>query len=283
MESPSDHAHERFSPLLFAITVGLTLVILFTALRCIAPEVWRLELAAPAWTYAAVVLLISLFNCFFEFFFHRYVLHRPLVPGFARLYRQHTLHHALTRVGRIPTAGGSTEMFVENKFPMTEPAQGEGSFFPWYSLAGFALFYAPFFVLLHWLVPTWPWFLGGIGAFTVSLILYEGLHAINHWPMTKWKPLIEHPTQSGLWRAIYSFHIRHHAVIDCNESVSGFFGLPVADWTFRTCVIPGTLYANGETWTAENFTRPRPRAMIRVLDQFADRLIARRRSDAARD
>ena len=263
------HTHESFSLPLFLFTVAVTVAGLGALLRFIAPATWELQWQASLWAFAVVFVVISLLNSLVEFFFHRYVLHRPAIPGLGRLYRQHTLHHALTRIARRPTRDGRGLMAVENKFPIVEPEQGEGSFFPWYSLAVFAALLTPGFVLLQWVAPAFPWFLGGIAALTCSLILYEVLHAINHWPFERWAPLIEHPRWGWFWRPVYSFHLRHHAVIDCNESVSGFFGLPVADWLFGTCMIPPTIYADGEEWKRENFTAPRPRAMIRWLDRIA--------------
>lgn len=279
-ESPSHHEHERFSLGLFLLTVVATVAVLCVTLRFLAPVTWQQQLEAPLWAFGVGFVAISMVNCFFEFFFHRYVLHRPAIPGLSRLYRQHTLHHALTRIARKPSRDGRGLLFVENKFPITEPEQGEGSFFPWYSLAAFVAVLAPLFVLLQWLAPAFPWFLAGVTALTSSLILYEVLHAINHWPLEKWMPLIEHPRWGWFWRPVYSFHLRHHAVIDCNESISGFFGLPIADWVFRTCVIPPTIYADGEEWKPDNFTAPRPRALIRWLDHAAERVVTARRERA---
>jgi hemolysin III len=272
---------EHFSPGLFVLTVITTVAVWGAALRFLAPGTWRLQWQAPAWGFAAAFAAISLLNCFFEFFFHRYVLHRPAIRGLGRFYRQHTLHHALTRIVRKPSRDGRELLFVENKYPIIEPDQGEGSFFPWYALAVFIGLLSPVFALLQWLVPTVPWFLGGIAALASSMILYEGLHAINHWPLQRWTRLMDHPRWGSAWRRAYSFHLRHHAVIDCNESVSGFFGLPLADWAFRTCVIPPTIYADGEAWLPENFTAPRPRGFIRWLDRSAARALAARRAQAA--
>ena len=86
------------------------------------------------------------------------------------------------------------------------------------------------------------------------------------------------PIWGRFWRPVYSFHLRHHAVIDCNESVSGFFGLPVADWVFGTCKIPRTIYADGEEWKPENFVAPRPRRFIEWLDAHANRVVESRRA-----
>lgn len=272
---------EEFSLPLFMLTVLATLAGLSAALRLLVPEVWHAQFLAPAWRAVVAFLVISLVNCFLEYFFHRYVLHLPAIPFLRRLYRQHTRHHALTRIGRRPGRAGREILFIENKFPIVEPEQGEASFFPWYSLAVFALVLSPLLALLQWLAPSFPWFFAGFAALAVSLTLYEVLHAIDHWPFTVWAPLIEHRRWGRFWRPIYGFHLRHHAVIDCNESISGFFGLPLADWAFGTCLIPRTIYADGEEWVPEKFRSPRPRGLIRWLDGTMTRLVQRRRLAAA--
>jgi len=273
--------HEEFSLRLFTFTVLATLAGLLIILRWAAPGVWIDQFIAPAWALLVAFLGVSLINAFFEYFFHRYLLHTPVIPIVSRLYRQHTLHHSLTRIARKSTRDGRGLLFIENKFPIIEPEQGEASFFPWYSLAIFSLLLTPLLALLQWALPAFPWFLGGFAALAVSMTLYEVLHAINHWPMEKWEPLILSPRWGWFWQPVYAFHLRHHAVIDCNESISGFFGLPVSDWVFRTCIIPQTLYAEGEEWTMEKFKSPRPVGMIRVLDTWAAKAVQRRRALAA--
>src|SRR5581483_1894077 len=124
---------------------------------------------------------ISLFNCFVEYFFHRYVLHKPVVPFLSRFYRQHTKHHSLTRIAKRRTPEGREVPFVENIYPVVEPEQGEASFFPWYSLAIFSLVVTPLLILGQWLAPSFPWFFSGYGALAFSLTLYEVFHAIEHW------------------------------------------------------------------------------------------------------
>ena len=153
---PPAAKHESFSLPLFAFTILATLAGLFLLLRLIAPAIWEHQLIAPLWRYAAVFAAVSMLACFVEFFFHRYMLHMPVIPGMQRLYRQHTLHHALTRIARKPMQDGRQVMFVENKFPIVEPEQGEGSFFPWYSLGTFAVLLTPLFGLLHWMLPGFP-------------------------------------------------------------------------------------------------------------------------------
>ena len=171
-------------------------------------------------------------------------------------------------------------MVVENKFPIVEIEQGEASFFPWFTLAIFAGLLTPLLILGQWLMPSYPWFIGGYLALVSSLTLYELLHAINHWPIEKWLPLVESRHWKWFWHPVYSFHLRHHAVIDCNESISGFFGIPLADWVFGTCVIPKSIYADGDEWQESEFTRPRPYWLIRVMDQWAVGVVQKRRQAA---
>jgi hemolysin III len=280
--SPSADSHqEEFSLPLFTLTILVTLAGLFAALWWIAPTTWSAQFMAPLWKAAAAFLAVSLLNCFVEYFFHRYVLHTPAIPLLRRFYRLHTLHHGLTHIVRKQLRGTNQVLFIENKFPIVEPEQHEASFFPWYTLAIFALLLTPLFALLQWLIPSVPWFLSGFLALASSLTLYEILHAINHWSLDKWLPLIEHPRWGRLWQPAYGFHLRHHAVTDCNESISGFFGLPLADWVFGTCVIPKTIYAQGEAWEPVKFSSPKPRALIRWLDIWADKVVQERRAEIA--
>jgi hemolysin III len=273
---------EHFSLPLFLVTVAVSLAGLVGLVRLAAPAaVWSAQISASGLAWVAAFLAVSLLNAFVEYGFHRYVLHQPVVPLLRRFYRQHTLHHNLTRIGRRRTPGGREVPFVENIFPITEVEQGEGSFFPWYTLAVFAALLTPLFALAQWLLPALPWFLAGYAALASSLLLYELLHAVEHWPFERWAPLIEQARFGWGWRKVYSFHLRHHAVIDCNESISGFFTLPLTDWVFGTFVLPRSLYADGEEWRPAEFASPRPGALIRWCDARADAIVRRRRARAS--
>ncbi len=281
----SAHVEEEFSLPLFLFTIAVSLVGLAGLLRLLAPvAVWQAQTGTTLLRFAGAFLAFTMLNCFVEFFFHRYVLHKPVVPLFSRLYRQHTLHHNLTRIARRRTPGGRDVPFVENVeniYPITTKEQGEASFFPWFTLVGFAVFVTPLLVLLQWLAPSWPWFFAGYAAIAGSLCLYELFHAVEHWSFETWGPLIEHPRFGWFWRKVYSFHLRHHAVIDCNEAISGFFTLPVGDWVFGTFILPKSLYADGSEWQPAEFTSPRPCAFIRWCDRKSEELVKRHRQRAA--
>jgi hemolysin III len=283
-QSPASHAHieEKFSLPRFLLTVTVSLAVLAGLLWLAAPaSVWHAQLSSGWVAFVGAFLVMTMLNCFVEHAFHRYVLHKPVVPLLSRLYKQHTLHHNLTRIGRRRTPGGREVPVVENIYPITTPEQGEASFFPWFTLFGFAAFVTPLLIVLQWLAPSFPWFFAGYGAIAASLCLYEIFHAIEHWSFEKkWLPLIERPGTGWFWRKVYSFHLRHHAVIDCNEAISGFFTLPVADWVFGTYIMPKSLYLDGSEWKPEEFTSPRPCAFIRWCDAQSDALIKRRREAA---
>jgi hemolysin III len=278
-QKPSLGVEEKFSLPLFAFIVVASLACLGVLVWLLAPRaVWIAQTSAGPVRFAVAFLAITLLDCFIEYFFHRYVLHKPVAGFLSRFYRQHKLHHSLTRIGRRRTPGGREVPFVENVFPITTPEQSEASFFPWYTLAVFGAIVTPLLAFCQWLAPSFPWFFAGYTALAGSLVLYEVFHAIEHWPFEKWAPLIEHPRFGRIWRKVYSFHLRHHAVTDCNEAISGFFTLPVADWVFGTFVLPATLYSDGGDWQLSEFSPPRPCAFIRWCDAEADAIVQRRRA-----
>jgi hemolysin III len=288
----SDHSHShgdkhdpKFSAPLFMVTVAVSLAVLCGAMAWLTPTVWQAQLQASGLALFAVFLVVHAAAGIGEFFFHRYVLHAPLVPFLSHFYKQHTLHHALTRVGFQKSRKGDGEVpyLVENHYPIVEEKQFEASYFPWYSLIGFSAFASIFLIPAQILLPSAPVMLGGFLAVTWSMCLYELIHAVEHWPQATWDRLIEHPRLGSFWRKAYAFHLRHHADIRCNEAISGVFGLPVVDWVLGTYVDPETLYRDGQTTKPEEFVSPRPRfGIIRWLDQRADHAVKHRRQQRSR-
>jgi hemolysin III len=273
----------KFSAPLFILTITLTLVALFGILALAVPAVWHAQLAAGWKAVLIVFLAVHLVAAFVEFVFHRYVLHAPLVPFLSYFYKQHTLHHALTRVGYQKSKRGEqvpylVENLAVNRYPIMEEPQYEASYFPWYSLAIFALLASFILAPLQAMLPDAPVFLGGFLAIAWSLSLYELIHAVEHWPQATWDRLIESPAFGRFWRKAYAFHLRHHADIRSNEAISGFFGLPVVDVILGTYLDPETLYRHGQPVDPKEFVSPRPRfALIRWLDRQADESVRRRR------
>ena len=64
----------------FAATIAASLGLLAVLVRLLAPRaVWLAQTSAAPARFAAAFFAITLLNCFIEYFFHRYVLHKPVV------------------------------------------------------------------------------------------------------------------------------------------------------------------------------------------------------------
>ena len=279
--SHSGKVEEKFSPTLFIFTICATLAGMYGVLWLIAPGIAQSQWQASGWSWAAVILATHVVCGAGEYFFHRYVLHAPLVPFLAYFYKQHTLHHALTRVGYTRGKNGKDEnvpCLIENRYPIEEEKQFEASYFPWYTLVGFTALACVVLVPLQWLLPNAPVMVGGFFGIALSVTLYELIHAVEHWPQATWDRLVAHPRFGGFWRKAYAFHLRHHADIRCNEAISGVFGLPVYDFILGTYVDPETLYTHGQQVPTKEFVSPTPRfKVIRWLDRRADEAVKKRR------
>ena len=261
-------SRRRFSIARFASLVALQLTLLFLGLRALFPELWQKNLAAGGWAFALVFLGMHLFLSFFEWFFHRYVLHGVTAWWLKRFARAHRHHHSLTSIRLRPAPHGSNRV-VLNEYPISREEQYPDSDFPVYALAAFWVFFTPMLAGLQALLPKLPILLGGYAAIAWSMTLYEILHAIDHWPYEWWRKATEHPRFGGFWQRLYGFHLMHHANIGCNEAIGGFFALPIPDWCFGTYHQPRELLLEGRMATARDFAVPEPHRFVRWLDRWA--------------
>jgi hemolysin III len=263
-------ARRRFSIARFAILVVLQLSLLFLLISLIFPRLWARQLAAGWPAFVLVFLGMHLFLSFFEWFFHRYVLHSITMWWLERFASGHRHHHSLTAI-RLRPADERSDRFVLNEYPILVEEQYPDSDFPAYALGTFWLLFTPLLIVVQLIAPRWPIMLAGYAAITWSMSLYEILHAIDHWPYEWWKRATEHPRFGAFWRLLYGFHLMHHANVGCNEAISGFFGLPIPDWCFGTYHQPKELLLEGRLATARDFAIPRPRAIVRWVDRWARR------------
>jgi hemolysin III len=258
----------RFSIVRFTLLVLLQLAVLFVGLHFAFPGLWRSQIAAGALALVSVFVAFHLLFAFFEWFFHRYVLHFVTTPLLQKFAREHRLHHSLTAIRLRPTSEGSHRVIL-NEYPITQPEQFESSAFPFYALAAFWAFFTPLLLAVQLALPELPVLLGGYAAIAWSLALYEVLHAINHWPYEWWQRAIDHPRLGAFWRMIYGFHLMHHANNACNEAIAGFFSLPLPDWCFGTYHQPKQLLLEGRQATAQEFQVGPPFPFVRRLDRWA--------------
>jgi hemolysin III len=265
----------KFSILWFSVGAIGQYALLLVATRLLLPATWTRQLAAGGLSVLSAFLGVHLFLCFFEWGFHRYVLHSVTTRWLRRFAHGHRHHHSLTPIRLQPVTAGS-DRFVLNRYPIVESSQYEDSAFPAYALVAFWALFSPLLIGVQLILPGLPVLLGGYAAITWSMCLYEILHAVEHQPYEWWKRATEHPRFGIVWQKLYGFHHMHHANISCNEAISGFFGLPVADWVLGTYHQPKELLLEGRLATAKDFAVPPPPRLVRWLDGWA----MRRESDA---
>lgn len=262
------HVHERFSIARFTILLLAQVATVFVLYRLILPGPWERQLSGGWPAFLVVFLAVHMVLAFFEWFFHRYVLHTMTSSWLKRFARDHRHHHSLTPIKLRPVTEGS-DRFVLNEYPIVEEEQHESSSFPVYALAGFWAFFTPGLVVAQLIFPQMPVMLAGYSAIAWSMLLYEVLHAIDHWPYEWWRKATEHPRFGTMWRKLYGFHHMHHANVGCNEAIGGFFGLPVADWCFGTYHQPKQLLLEGRKATARDFAVRPPYGFVRWMDRWA--------------
>lgn len=260
--------HKKFSIFWFSIQTVVQLTLLMLAIRTFLPQVWTAQLAGGVLPFVACFLGMHMVMCFFEWAFHRYVLHAMVSPILERFARGHRTHHGLTPI-KLQAVSEGSDRYVLNRYPILDEDQYEDSSFPVYALAAFWAFFTPMLALLQWAFPALPVMLGGYCAITLSMGFYEIFHAIEHLSFDWWKKAVEHPTFGTIWTKIYGFHHFHHANINVNEAISGFFGLPVADWAFRTYHQPRELLLQGRVASAKDFAVKPPWGFVQAIDGWA--------------
>ncbi len=259
------HTREKFSVASFAVTIVLTLVPVFFLLRLFTPShIWNIQWNAPWHQYFVIFLISQGVNCFVEWAFHRYMLHAPVFPGFNRLFKSHHYIHHLKHTNVVPRNGK-----WHSRYPIEEESQYESSYFPWFSLLGFLTFAFPFAVTAQWIFKTYPVLIVVIFSTVWSLVMYELLHAAEHWPALVWQKLLKFGGKP--LEKVYAFHLVHHAHLKVNEAISGWVcGIPIADLlfgTFKTCEV---LFLDGAPVIEKDLQIPKPRFFVRWLDRFAE-------------
>lgn len=258
----------RFSIWKFTVQIAVQFALLLFAFRFLAPALWNQQIAAGPWALILVFLGVHLFTAFFEWGFHRYVLHSVTVSWLRRFARGHRNHHSLTNI-QLRSNDAGPGRIVLNRYPIVEEDQFEDSAFPVYSLVAFWIVFTPLLMVVQHFLPHAPIYIGGYAAITWSMASYEIFHGIEHLPYTWWERATAHPRFGRLWRAVYGFHHFHHANVGANEAISGFFGLPLADWVFRTYHQPQDLLLHGRMATAKDFAARPPLPFVVRLDRWA--------------
>ncbi len=169
------------------------------------------RLAAPAWYEYLVVPAAFVVANGFEWWIHKYVMHRP-VPGLMGIYRRHTLAHH--------------QFFTEVEPSFDTTRDFRIVFFPPYALVGFILLSILPALALHAAgLPNAAWLL--VITNVALYINYEAFHYCCH---VRDDRLVR---RIPLVNTIRRHHIAHHAPA---AMMTRNFNLtyPIADWVFGT-------------------------------------------------
>ncbi|MBM3572516.1 MAG: sterol desaturase family protein [Alphaproteobacteria bacterium] len=169
------------------------------------------QLAAVAWYELLIVPVAFLLANVFEWWIHRYVMHRP-VKGFMGIYKRHTLAHHQFFTDREPTIDSTRDFRIV--------------FFPPYALAAFMTGSLVPAALLNWVgLANAGWLL--LITNTAIYLNYELFHFCCH---VKDDSLVRH---IPFINTIRRHHIAHHNTAIMMEKN---FNLtyPIADWLFGT-------------------------------------------------
>ncbi len=176
--------------------------------------------AADVWIVPAYLL----FGNLVEYFIHRILMHRPLWPR--ALYRGHTLGHH--------------RAFHQDSMAVSSWREMELVMMPWFTIGLFFVALAPVAYLVAWAFGP-----GAAGLLLLtavgSFILYEGMHALYHFPSSVLEQLGLSDNRVFAWLCA---HHRHHHRLTRMRWVNFNISLPLSDRLF------GTLESE-EAWQAQ--------------------------------
>jgi hypothetical protein len=164
------------------------------------------------WEWLVVPAVFFIANLF-EWWIHRYVMHRPMNNAGARaIYTRHTLMHH--------------QFFTENEMRFADSGDWRVTFFPPYALIVFILISMPPALLAGWLVSAnVGWLM--ISTTTSIYLIYEFMHFCCHidenW-FVRYCPFVN---------TIRRHHTAHHntsIMMERNMNLT----FPIADWLFGT-------------------------------------------------
>ena len=178
----------------------------------------------------AAVPVIFLFCNFFEWFLHRYVMHRPWKNPICRaVYNRHTLQHH--------------QFFTASEMRFADHRDYRVTFFPPYALATFTLLAIPGAVVLGDLItPNVGWLF--MITTTGMYMLYEFMHFCCH-VQDNW--FVRNMPFINTNRRHHAAHHDQSLMMNCNMNLT----FPIMDWLFGTSDLDrgllGTLFNGYDT------------------------------------
>ncbi|MGH7043158.1 MAG: sterol desaturase family protein [Acetobacteraceae bacterium] len=211
---------------------GSAHVALIFAIGAAAIFVAARQLTHPAWYEYLVIPVAFAISNVFEWWIHRYVMHRP-VRGFMGIYKRHTLAHH--------------QFFTDVEPSFDTLRDFRIVFFPPYALVAFIAVSLPPAVLLMLLgLPDAGWLL-----LITNVGLYLNYELFHYWCHVKSDRIVRH---IPLVNSIRRHHIAHHnpaLMMERNFNLT----YPIADWFFGTSDLACGLLRHIFNGTSTRFVR----------------------------
>jgi hypothetical protein len=167
----------------------------------------------PTWLEWSIIPATFLMCNIFEWFLHKYVMHRPHNnPGLRAIYERHTLNHH--------------QFFTDQEMRFRDHKDWRVTFFPPYALVVFILMSSVGVLVLNMIATqNAAWLF--ISATTSMYLIYEFMHFCCHVDenaFVRWCPLVN---------TLRRHHTAHHndkIMMERNMNLT----FPIADWLFGT-------------------------------------------------
>jgi hypothetical protein len=188
--------------------IALIYIIGFTALY-----VYTANLKNVTWLELLTVPLVFLFCNLFEWWLHRYVMHRPTTNPIGRaVYNRHTLQHH--------------QFFTEHEMRFASERDYRVTFFPTYALATFTLISIPGAIVLGFLFDANVGWLF-ITTTTSVYLIYEFMHFCCH---VEDNVFVRNMPFINTIRRHHTAHHNQSIMMERNMNLT----FPVMDWVFGT-------------------------------------------------
>lgn len=192
---------------------GIVHVLVIYAIGLTAIWIYAQFIQSPLWWEWLVVPVTLLMCNIFEWFLHRYVMHRPQTNAALRaIYERHTLNHH--------------QFFTDQEMRFRDHRDWRVTFFPPYALVVFILMSSVGVFVLH-LIATAniAWLF--ISTTTAMYLIYEFMHFCCHVD-ENW--FVRHCPLVNTLRRHHTAHHNEKIMMERNMNLT----FPIADWLFGT-------------------------------------------------
>ncbi len=183
-------------------TIGLTALYIYLS-----------NITRVTWVELLTVPVVFLFCNFFEWWLHRFVMHRPSSNPVARaVYNRHTLQHH--------------QFFTDHEMRFADHRDYRVTFFPPYALATFTLMSIPAAIALGFVLsPNTGWLF--ITTTTSVYLVYEFMHFCCH---VEDNAFVRHMPFINTNRRHHTAHHDQSIMMERNMNLT----FPIMDWVFGT-------------------------------------------------